>query len=378
MSQKTRLALRGMRCAACVGSVEDALKNVTGVQSVSVNLGDRSASVEGDAPVDALVAAIDEAGFKATPMNAEYGEAERQAEEAQHLQAIKRRTWVALLVGIPQMLFMMTGHLPMLDEARLLWALIGLVTLAMMIYSGGHFFVGAWTALKHRHATMDTLIALGTGSAWLYSTLMVIWPDIVPAEGRHVYYEAAAFIIGLVNLGQVLETRARGQASQAIRALMQLQPDTATLILSNGDEKPMRLASLQTSDLLRVKPGERIPVDGVLAEGDTQVDESMLTGEPLPLRKAKGDVLSAGTVNLSGSIKMRVRKVGEETTLARIIEQVRQAQAQKPAIGRLADDISRVFVPVVIVIALITAFIWWLVGPEPRVLMPLQPQWPSL
>ncbi|GAB2600743.1 heavy metal translocating P-type ATPase [Nitrincola alkalisediminis] len=365
MSQKTRLALRGMRCAACVGSVEDALKNVTGVQSVSVNLGDRSASVEGDAPVDVLVAAVDEAGFKATPMNAEYGEAERQAEEAQHLQAIKRRTWVALLVGIPQMLFMMTGHLPMLDEARLLWALIGLVTLAMMIYSGGHFFVGAWTALKHRHATMDTLIALGTGSAWLYSTLMVIWPDIVPAEGRHVYYEAAAFIIGLVNLGQVLETRARGQASQAIRALMQLQPDTATLILSNGDEKPMRLASLQTSDLLRVKPGERIPVDGVLAEGDTQVDESMLTGEPLPLRKAKGDVLSAGTVNLSGSIKMRVRKVGEETTLARIIEQVRQAQAQKPAIGRLADDISRVFVPVVIVIALITAFIWWLVGPEP-------------
>lgn len=365
MSQKTRLALRGMRCAACVGSVEDALKKVSGVQSVSVNLGDRSASVEGDVPVDALVMAVDEAGFKATPMSAEYGEAERQAEEAQHLQAIKRRTWVALLVGVPQMLFMMTGHLPMLDEARLLWALIGLVTLAMMIYSGGHFFVGAWTALKHRHATMDTLIALGTGSAWLYSTLMVIWPEIVPAEGRHVYYEAAAFIIGLVNLGQVLETRARGQASQAIRALMQLQPDTATLILSNGDEKPMRLASLQASDLLRVKPGERIPVDGVLAEGETQVDESMLTGEPLPLLKAKGDVLSAGTVNLSGSIKMRVRKVGEETTLARIIEQVRQAQAQKPAIGRLADDISRVFVPVVIVIAVLTAFIWWLVGPDP-------------
>ena len=365
MSSSKRLALRGLRCAACVNSIETALSKVDGVSSVNVNLADRSADIEGSASTQSLLDAVSEAGFHATPMDANYGEEERRQEETEQLKLAKRRTWVALLLGVPQMLFMMTGHLPMPDEGRLIWAVIGILTLGMMIYSGGHFFTGAWKALKNKHATMDTLIAMGTGSAWIYSTLVIVWPELLPPEGRHVYYEAAAFIIGLVNLGHVLETRARGQASQAIRALMQLQPDTATLILPGGEEKAMRLSSIQTSDLLRVKPGERIPVDGQLAEGETRVDESMLTGEPLPILKKKGDWLSAGTVNLSGSIKLRVRKVGEETALAQIIAQVRQAQNAKPAIGRLADKISSVFVPIVILIAMVTAAIWWHLGPEP-------------
>ena len=365
MSSSTRLALRGLRCAACVNSIETALSEIDGVNSVSVNLADRSADIQGDADTQQLIDAVSAAGFHATPMDANYGEAERRQEETEQLQLAKRRTWVALLLGVPQMLFMMTGHLPMPDEGRAIWAVIGILTLGMMVYSGGHFFSGAWKALKNKHATMDTLIAMGTGSAWLYSTLVIVWPELLPVEGRHVYYEAAAFIIGLVNLGHVLETRARGQASQAIRALMQLQPDTATLILPGGEEKSMRLSSIQPSDLLRVKPGERIPVDGQLADGETRVDESMLTGEPLAILKQKGDWLSAGTVNLSGSIKLRVRKVGEETALAQIISQVRQAQNSKPAIGRLADKISSVFVPVVILIAIITAIIWWQVGPDP-------------
>lgn len=361
----TRLALRGLRCAACVNSIETALSKVEGVESVSVNLADRSADIQGPSNTQNLVKAVSDAGFHATPMDANYGEAERREEEAEQLTLAKRRTWVALLLGVPQMLFMMTGHLPMPDEGRAIWAVIGLLTLGMMIYSGGHFFTGAWKALQNKHATMDTLIAMGTGSAWIYSSLVILWPDLLPMEGRHVYYEAAAFIIGLVNLGHVLETRARGQASQAIRALMQLQPDSATLILPGGEEKQMRLSSIQPSDLLRVKPGERIPVDGQLSEGETRVDESMLTGEPLAILKRKGDWLSAGTVNLSGSIKLRVRKVGEETALAQIIAQVRQAQNSKPAIGRLADKISGIFVPVVILIALMTAVLWWNFGPEP-------------
>ncbi|MFN3882133.1 MAG: heavy metal translocating P-type ATPase [Nitrincola lacisaponensis] len=365
MTDSTRLALRGLRCAACVNSIETALSQVEGVTSVSVNLADRSADVQGTATPETLIAAVSSAGFAATPMDASYGEAERRQEEAAQLVLAKRRTWVALLLGAPQMLLMMTGHLPMPEDGRLIWGIIGLLTLGMMIYSGGHFFSGAWKALKNHHATMDTLIAIGTGSAWLYSTLIILWPELLPVEGRHVYYEAAAFIIGLVNLGHVLETRARGQASQAIRALMQLQPDSATLILPGGEEKSMRLSSIQPSDLLRVKPGERIPVDGQLASGETRVDESMLTGEPLPILKQKGDWLSAGTVNLSGSIKLRVRKVGEDTALAHIIAMVRQAQNSKPAIGRLADKISAVFVPVVILIALLTAAIWWNIGPEP-------------
>lgn len=361
----TRLALRGMRCAACVSSIDEALNKVAGVEQVSVNLPDRSAEVRGEVDAAVLVKAVESAGFNATPMGADYGEDERQAEEAQALKTAWQRTWVALVVGVPQMLFMFTGHLPMVEEARLAWGLIGLATLFVMVYSGSHFFTGAWSALKNRHATMDTLIAIGTASAWIYSTLIVLWPELVPAEGRHVYYEAAAFIIGLVNLGHALETRARGQASQAIRSLMQLQPDTAWLISPDGEEKEMRLASIQPSDLLRVRPGERIPVDGIVAEGETRVDESMLTGEPIPVSKSKGDWLSAGTVNQSASIKMRVRKVGEDTALAQIIHQVRQAQNAKPAIGRLADKISGVFVPVVILIALLTAIIWWLYGPEP-------------
>ncbi|SFX65533.1 heavy metal translocating P-type ATPase [Marinospirillum alkaliphilum] len=361
----TRLALRGMRCAACVSSIDEALNKVPGVEQVSVNLPDRSAEVSGDVDAAVLVKAVESAGFNATPMGADYGEDERQAEEALALKKAWQRTWVALVVGVPQMLFMFTGHLPMVEEARLAWGLIGLATLFAMVYSGSHFFTGAWSALKNRHATMDTLIAIGTASAWIYSTLIVLWPELVPAEGRHVYYEAAAFIIGLVNLGHALETRARGQASQAIRSLMQLQPDTAWLISPDGEEKEMRLASIQPSDLLRVRPGERIPVDGIVAEGETRVDESMLTGEPIPVSKSKGDWLSAGTVNQGASIKMRVRKVGEDTALAQIIQQVRQAQNAKPAIGRLADKISGVFVPVVILIAILTATVWWLYGPEP-------------
>lgn len=365
MTSSTRLALRGLRCAACVNSIETSLSKVEGVSSVSVNLADRSADIEGDCITQALLDAVSDAGFHATPMDAHYGETERREEELEQLKLAKRRTWVALLLGGPQMLFMMTGHLPMPDDGRVIWAIIGLLTLAMMVYSGGHFFSGAWKALKNKHATMDTLIAMGTGSAWIYSTLVIVWPDLLPVEGRHVYYEAAAFIIGLVNLGHVLETRARGQASQAIRALMQLQPDSATLILPGGEEKPMRLSSIQPSDLLRVKPGERIPVDGQLSDGETRVDESMLTGEPLAILKRKGDWLSAGTVNMSGSIKLRVRKVGEQTALAHIIAQVRQAQNSKPAIGRLADKISGIFVPIVILVAIITAISWWYFGPEP-------------
>lgn len=365
MSKPLRLALRGMTCGACVASVEKALTSVEGAEQVSVNLPDRSAEVSGSASAASLIAAVKKAGFNATPLDANYGEDERQAEETAELKKIWYKTWLALAVGAPQMLFMMTGHLPMLEEARLLWGLIGIATLFTMVVAGGHFYTSAWVNLKNKRANMDSLIALGTGAAWLYSTLMVLWPEIVPPEGRHVYYEAAVFIIGLVNLGQALETRARGKASMAIRHLMQLQPATAWLITPEGEEKEMRLASIQPSDLLRVKPGERIPVDGIVAEGSTQVDESMLTGEPLPITKNKRDWLSAGTVNQGSSIKMRVRQVGEDTALAKIINQVRQAQATKPAIGRLADKISSIFVPIVIVIAILTAAAWWAFGPEP-------------
>ncbi|ODC03297.1 copper-translocating P-type ATPase [Terasakiispira papahanaumokuakeensis] len=367
-AQHTRLALRGMHCASCVQSVEKALSSVQGVEDYTVNLPDRSADIEGTADAESLVHAIEAAGYEATPMDEDYGEAEREADEAQALKRAWIKTSGALLVGVLLMGGMLLGLLPELEShsGQLFWGVISMVTLLVMWGTGGHFFSGAWKALRHHHASMDTLIALGTGTAWLYSTLLVIWPDLAPVGNRHVYFEAAVFVIGLVNLGQALEARARGQASRAIKALMALQPDTAMLIKDDGETVEMRLASIQRGDKLRVRPGERIPVDGVIAEGETWVDESMLTGEPDPIHKVKRDELSAGTINQSGSIILRARKVGGDTALAGIIQQVRQAQNAKPSIGRLADRVSAVFVPSVMIIAIVTGWLWWHWGPEPK------------
>lgn len=366
--QHTRLALRGMHCASCVQSVEKALSGVQGVEDYTVNLPDRSADIEGTADAESLVHAIEAAGYEATPMDEDYGEAEREADEAQALKTAWIKTSGALLVGVLLMGGMLLGLLPELEShsGQLFWGVISMVTLLVMWGTGGHFFSGAWKAFRHHHASMDTLIALGTGTAWLYSTLLVIWPDLAPVGNRHVYFEAAVFVIGLVNLGQALEARARGQASRAIKALMALQPDTAMLIKDDGETVEMRLASIQRGDKLRVRPGERIPVDGVIAEGETWVDESMLTGEPDPIHKVKRDELSAGTINQSGSIILRARKVGGDTALAGIIQQVRQAQNAKPSIGRLADRVSAVFVPSVMIIAIVTGWLWWHWGPEPK------------
>lgn len=367
-TQHTRLALRGMHCASCVQSVEKALSEVQGVENYTVNLPDRSAEVEGTADAECLVNAIEAAGYEATPMGEDYGEAEREADDAKALKVAWLKTFGALFIGALLMGGMLLDLLPDLesDPGRPFWGLASAVTLLVMWGTGGHFFSGAWKAFRHHHASMDTLIALGTGAAWFYSTLLVIWPDLAPAGNRHVYFEAAVFVIGLVNLGQALEARARGQASRAIKALMDLQPDTAMLIKDDGETVEMRLASIQRGDKLRVRPGERIPVDGVIAEGETWVDESMLTGEPDPIHKGKRDLLSAGTINQSGSIILRARQVGDDTALAGIIQQVRQAQNAKPAIGRLADRVSAVFVPSVMIIAIVTAWLWWHFGPEPK------------
>ncbi|MDX1488743.1 MAG: copper-translocating P-type ATPase, partial [Acidiferrobacterales bacterium] len=216
------------------------------------------------------------------------------------------------------------------------------------------------------NANMDTLIALGTGTAWAYSMLVVVFPAVVPSLARHAYFEAAAIIISLINLGSALEMRARGKTSEAIKRLIGLQPKTARVI-RNGEERDVPIEEVGLDETLRVRPGEKIAVDGEIIDGHSSVDESMLTGEPIPVVKRVGDEVVGGTINKTGTFLYKATRIGKDTALARIIEMVRQAQNAKPAIGRLADKISAIFVPVVLMVAVLTFLGWFNLGPEPRV-----------
>jgi Cu+-exporting ATPase len=364
----TRLSVTGMHCAGCVSRVEKALKDVPGVVEASVNLGERTASVRGTAASSALVAAITAAGYQAAELRGAEDEAEKEAAEFAHYRALLRRFAVAAAVGLPLMLAEPLGFMPMLDSpgGQTFWLAVGAATLFVLVYSGGHFFTGAWKAFKVHNATMDTLIALGTGAAWVYSMAIALFPEAIPSIARHAYFEAAAVIIALINLGQALEQRARGKTSEAIKRLIGLQPKTARVI-RDGEERDIPIGEVGLDETIRVRPGEKIPVDGVIIDGRSSIDESMLTGEPLPVEKKLGDEVTGGTLNKTGTFLFQAKRIGADTALARIVEMVRRAQSSKPAIGKLADRISAVFVPSVLIVAVVTFLAWYNVGPDPRV-----------
>ncbi len=363
----TRLSISGMSCAGCVATVENALKNVPGVVESAVNFAEHTATVRGGADAKTLIAAVTASGYGAAELRGTEDESEKEAAELSHYRVLLRKFIVAALVGFPLMLAEPFGLMPMLDTAsgRIFWLVVGAVTLAVLIYAGGHFFRGAWKSFRAHNANMDTLIALGTGAAWLYSILVMLFPDLVPSLARHAYFEAAAIIIALINLGQALEMRARGKTSEAIKRLIGLQPKTARVI-RDGKEMDIPISEVGLDETIRVRPGEKIPVDGVIIEGHSSVDESMLTGEPMPVEKETGNEVIGGTFNKSGSFLFQAKRIGADTALARIIEMVRRAQSTKPAIGRLADRISAVFVPTVLIIAVLTFLAWFNFGPEPK------------
>ncbi|MHB8743290.1 MAG: heavy metal translocating P-type ATPase [Sulfuricaulis sp.] len=363
-----RLSISGMSCAGCVATVENALKSVPGVVEAAVNFAEHTATVEGKVEGKTLVDAVTAAGYGAAELRSLEDETEKQAADLAHYQALWRKVVVAGIVGLPLMLAEPLGLMPMLDSpsGRIFWLLVGLVTLAVLVYAGGHFYRGAWKAFKAHNANMDTLIALGTGAAWVYSMLVVVFPGIVPSLARHAYFEAAVVIIALINLGQALEMRARGKTSEAIKRLIGLQPKTAR-VMRDGREQDIAISEVGLDETVRVRPGEKIPVDGRIIEGHSSVDESMLTGEPLPVAKRVGDEVVGGTLNKAGTFLFQAKRIGTDTALARIIEMVRRAQSSKPAIGRLADKISAVFVPSVLIIAVLTFLVWFNFGPEPRV-----------
>lgn len=367
-----QLLIDGMSCASCVSRVQSALQNVEGVSQARVNLAERSALVLGSVPPQALIDAVSRAGYGAEIIEDDVERREKQQQTAQA--AVRRFRWqaiVALALGIPLMGWGMIGDNMMLtDNNRSGWLGVGVLTLMVMVVAGGHFYRSAWRSLLNRSATMDTLVALGTAAAWLYSIAVNLWPDLFPMAARHLYYEASAMIIGLINLGHMLEQRARQRSSKALEKLLDLTPPSARVV-TEGEEQILPLSEVQVGMTLRVNTGDRVPVDGTILRGEAWLDEAMLTGEAIPQQKSTGDVLHAGTVLQDGSVLFSATAIGKNTTLSRIIQLVRQAQSSKPEIGQLADKISAVFVPLVVAIALISAAVWYLVGPAPQMVYTL-------
>ncbi len=366
-SKAIRLAVSGMSCAGCVATVEKALQRVPGVEQASVNFAEHTALVQGQAEAPQLIEAVTKAGYGASELRGDESESEKASLELAHYRHLLRQAAVACAVGGALLVQGFSGLAPAMTTAggQTFWIVTGLVTLAVMVYSGGHFFSGAWRTLWNHNANMDTLIALGTGTAWLYSMVVAVFPGAVPTLAQHAYFEAAVIIIGLINVGSALEMRARGRTSEALKRLLNLQPKTARVI-RDGRETDVEVAGIGLDETLRVRPGERIALDGEVIEGTSTVDESMLSGEPMPVEKGPGVEVIGGTINLSGTFLYRTRRIGKDTVLSQIVEMVRRAQSSKPPIGRLVDKVAAVFVPTVLIIAVVTFLAWFDLGPDPR------------
>ncbi|MGE5229075.1 MAG: heavy metal translocating P-type ATPase, partial [Deltaproteobacteria bacterium] len=371
------LPIIGMTCASCVGRVEKALRTPPGVLKADVNLATEKATVSyipGQASYQDLVEAVRGAGYDvvepAPGTGAEGVEAAADAEEAARAAAY-RKLKLKVTVGFVLSIIIFAGTMQMewftflpewMHNGYFLWALASVV----QFWVGWQFYTTAWSALKHGTTTMNTLVALGSSAAYLYSVLGVLFPAFFEHQGlgEPMYFDSSAFIITLILLGRLLEARAKGQTGAAIKALIGLQPKTARVI-RGGAETDVPIAQVLVGDLVVVRPGEKVPVDGLVEEGSSSVDESMLTGEPIPVGKHPGDEVIGATMNTTGSFTFRATKVGSETALAQIVRLVEQAQGSKPPIARLADVIAAYFVPAVIVIATLTLVVWLVFGPSP-------------
>lgn len=365
---RVRLDLDGMSCGSCAARAEAALRAVPGVIEASVNLAAGSAQIQwlGDDPA-ALIAAVEQAGYGAQVASADRARGPDHMGEAA---ALRRRLILAALLTAPVFMLEMGGHvapafhhwLHGLIGERALWGIQFALVTAVLAGPGRMFFRRGARALRHRAPDMNALVMMGAGAAWLYSSVVLFAPSLVPAASRAVYFESAAMIVTLILAGRWLEARAKGRTGAAIRALLDLAPDTAEV--ERGDQvETCPVSALRRGDILRVAPGGRIPVDGVLREGHSFVDESMITGEPIAVEKRKGDPLTGGTINGSGPLRMRATAVGSDTVLARIAAMVAQAQGARLPVQDLVNKITLWFVPVIMVIAALTVVAWLIWGP---------------
>jgi Cu+-exporting ATPase len=370
------LPIEGMTCASCVNRIERYLNKTEGVVQANVSLATERATVTVDPAVAGrleLVAAVEAAGYDVRPetartsvLEADPDEPARRQERRQLL--IQASVSIALAAGLIVAMF---WPQTVVEMSTINWLAL-LPATFIQAWAGRRFYVAALRAARHRTTNMDTLVAVGTSAAWAYSVFVTLFPQVIRSAGLEpqTYFDSSTIIIGLVLLGRWLEARAKDQTTGAIRRLIGLQPSTARR-LEDGSEVDIPLADVRVGDLLRVRPGEKVPVDGIVVEGHTAIDESMLTGEPLPVEKGAGDELIGATLNASGSVVMRTTRVGRDTVLASIVDLVQRAQGSKAPIQRLADRISEVFVPVVLIVAGLTLAVWYLAGPEPRLTLGL-------
>lgn len=363
-----RLAIEGMTCASCVSRVERALAAVPGVLSAQVSLADGTARVTaltGD--VAPLIAAVTAAGYGAAPLAEGAPKSDRQAEETE---ALRRRFWLAAGLTLPVFVLEMGGHLVpafhhwviMTIGQQASWGIQFVLATLVLAGPGRAFFAKGLPALIRRAPDMNSLVTLGSGAAWIYSTVALFAPGVMPEGARAVYFEAAAVIVTLILAGRWLESRAKGRTGEAIRKLVALRPATA-LVERGGEAVEVAVEEIARGEVLRIRPGERIAVDGVVREGTSFVDESMVTGEPMPVEKGKGAVVIGGTVNGAGALRVRATAVGAETMLARIIAMVEEAQGARLPVQDVVNKITLWFVPAVMAVALVTVLAWLVFGP---------------
>ncbi len=351
-----------MSCASCAGNVEDALAQQPGVLSASVNFASNKATVEfvpGITSAELLRTAVQSAGYD---MVVEDNAADTIEEIHQsHYRQLKKKVIGALVLAVP--LFVIGMFFMDMPYANyIMWVL----STPMLFYFGRQFFTGAWKQFRHRSANMDTLVAISTGTAYIYSVFATLFPHALHSSGvhPHVYFEAAGIVIAFILLGKLLEEKAKGNTSAAIKKLMGLQPKTVTIVHENGHQMEIPIAQVQPGNIILVKPGEKIAVDGEVVSGSSYVDESMISGESMPVAKQAGSGVFAGTMNEKGSFQFRAEKVGGDTVLAQIIKMVEAAQGSKAPVQKLVDKISSIFVPVVIGIAIISFIVWNLLGAD--------------
>ncbi len=367
-----QLQISGMTCASCVARVEKSLRAVPGVTSAAVNLASEQATVEHQPDLDtqALIAAVEKAGYEAQLLTA--ANADTSAQKDEELQQLQRALIWSAVLTLPVFVLEMGAHLiPPFHHwimatigEPLNWTLQFVLSTLVLFGPGRRFITKGLPALWRLAPDMNSLVALGTLSAWGFSVVATFAGDILPSGTRHVYYEAAAVIVTLILLGRFLETRARGRTGEAIKRLLSLQAKNAR-VQRNDEWIELPTEALQLDDLIQVRPGERIAVDGIVASGSSYIDESMLTGEPLPVQKNPGDTVVGGTINTQGTLTFRATRLGSDTVLAQIISMVQQAQGAKLPIQTLVDKVTAVFVPVVMALALLTLVVWLLFGPSP-------------
>ncbi|MFO7826974.1 MAG: heavy metal translocating P-type ATPase [Bacteroidales bacterium] len=363
--KKETYPVEGMSCASCAQSVESMLSSLEGIKQANVNYANASVLVEFDEDTVSptkMEKSVNDIGYKLIIDNTTENASELEAKEKIKLKKSKQRAFYSIAFAIP--VFVIAMFFPKIPFAN--WIMM-LLTLPVITWFGREFFVIAWKQAKNKSTNMDTLVALGTGAAFLFSTFNTIFPEYLLSKGLqpHVYFEAATVIISLILLGRYFEEKAKSRTSDSIKKLMGLKVKTAR-VLRGHKESEIPIDEVQKGDILIIRPGEKIPVDGVLTDGESSIDESMITGESIPVEKTKGDKVIGATINKTGSFTMKAEKVGKDTMLSQIIEMVKNAQGSKAPVQKTADKIASIFVPVVILIAITSSLIWYFVGPEPK------------